>query len=166
MSDTEKNTESCCIVNNRVGELGFFLGSYGASKIVDKRGALTPPDKIRFMPGLNLPEFSAVVGAQRRAVDQAELKHVLEHVDFKRLCDMGTITVYKNIGDISITEKIRIARNCSDTVVLRAWLEREASDKVKVEIAAQLAEIDDKGNDGDYRDVRGAVAEHSDHPGL
>jgi hypothetical protein len=176
MSDTEKITaDTIIIINNRVGELGFYLTPYGRVAGVNptakgtqpfSKDSLQPLEKVRFMPGMNLPMVSAVVGAARRACTEDEVRHVLQHQDFKRQTELGTLAVYKSLTEIPVSERSKIARNCSDTHVLRAWLEQETHDKVKVEIQAQLTEINDKGNDGDYRDVRNARPEHSDHPNI
>lgn len=175
MADTEKTSEHTIIVNNRVGELGFYLSAY--ARVAQPRGgsasgspvskdSLQLLDKVRFMPGMNIPQHSAAVGQGRRAVTDEELAEVLKHPEFKRQVEMGTITVYKSLAEISVAERARIAKNCSDTTVLKAWLGQETHDKVKQEIAAQLAEINDKGSEGDYRDVREPTPEHNNHPGI
>lgn len=154
-----------CIVNTQVRELDLPLGAYN-SKITDKRGALPPIESVRLMPGMNLPMFSASIGQSRRTLTEAEIKVVLESSHMKRLVETGTIVLADSLGDISVNERSRIAKTTSDTTVLEAWAGQETNERVKADIAAQLAEIQVTRPDGDYRDVRGARPGDQASPGF
>ena len=155
------------VINTGVRELIFPLDKYGNSKVTDKRGALPSIESVRFMPGLNIPLHSAVVGPARRPLTETELDHVLKSEHMRRLTDTGTITVTKDLATaVTVNERAKLARSTSDVVCLRAWLGQESNEKVKSEIEAQLAEINENRPEGDYRDVKIEKPSDSASPGF
>jgi hypothetical protein len=143
------------IVSTVVRELIFPLSGY--SKVLNVKGsAAATVEHIRIMPGVNFPLQSAVVGARRRALTEAEMSVVLKHPQMARLTDQGKVRVVGKLSELSVTERIGLTTATSDKTVLEKWLGMETDDNVKAGLVAQLAEISEKRIEGDYRDVKDA----------
>lgn len=143
------------LVSTVVRELIFPLSGY--SKVLNAKGsAAATVEHIRIMPGVNFPLQSAVVGARRRALTEAELAVVLKHPQMTRLTDQGKVRVVGKLSDLDKGQRIAMAAATSDKTVLEKWLGLETDDDVKAGLVAQLAEIGEKRIEGDYRDVKDA----------
>lgn len=162
-----ESTDKTVLINTGIRELIFPLSAYGKSKVVDTRGALPAIESVRLMPGINIPMHRAIVGVARRPLTEAELKHVLEGDNMRRLVETGVIVVTQDLTtNVNVSERAKLARSSSDVLCLRAWLGQETNDKVKAEIQAQLAEIEQTRAEGDYRDVRSDRNADSASPGF
>jgi len=143
------------LVSHVVRELIFPLSGY--SKLLNAKGSASSTiENIRLMPGVNFPLQSAVVGARRRALTEAEMKLVIEHPQMTRLVDQGKVRVVGKLSDLTVGERIALTTATSDKTVLEKWLGLETDDNVKAGLVAQLAEIGEKRTEGDYRDVKDA----------
>ena len=162
-----ESTDKTVIINTGVRELIFPLSAYGKSKVVDTRGALPAIESVRFMPGINIPMHKAIVGVARRPLTDAELEHVLKGENRRRLVETGVMVVTQDLTqNVNVSERAKLARTSADVVCLRAWLGQETNDKVKSEIQAQLAEIEQTRAEGDYRDVQTDRNADSASPGF
>lgn len=154
-------------INTGLRELIFPIGAYGHSKVTDKRGALPSIESVRFMPGINLPMHSAIVGVARRPLTETEMELVLKSDQLKRLTDNGAIQVTKDLEtSVGVNDRSKLAKSSSDVLCLKAWHGQETNAKVRAEIEAQLTEIGQTRAEGDYRDVKAERPGDGENPGF